>query len=80
MCEATGNVNLAVFDVPVLEMSFSGDPAPYCDGDVLTFQDLNNDDAALFMSYDYWTNAGLRCHGRPQQQRDVLPAERRNHV
>ena len=38
MCEATGNVNLAVFDVPVLEMSFSGDPAPYCDGDVLTFK------------------------------------------
>ena len=64
MCEATGNVNLAVFDVPVLEMSFSGDPAPYCDGDVLTFQDQNTD-AALFMSYDYWTNAGLDVMGDP---------------
>ena len=64
MCEATGSVNLAVFDVPVLEMSFSGDPAPYCDGDVLTFQDQNTD-AALFMSYDYWTNAGLDVMGAP---------------
>ena len=39
-------------------MNFSGDPVPYCDGDVLTFQDLNTD-LPQNVTYDYWTSAGL---------------------
>ena len=57
-CEATEDILLVIFDEPVLEMDFSGDPAPYCDGDVLTFQDLNTD-LPQYVTYDYWTSAGL---------------------
>ena len=39
-------------------MNFAGDPVPYCDGDVLTFQDLNTD-LPQYVTYDYWTSAGL---------------------
>ena len=57
-CTATEDILLVIFDEPALDMSFSGDPAPYCDGDVLTFQDLNTD-LPQNVTYDYWTSAGL---------------------
>ena len=57
-CEATEDILLVIFDEPALDMSFTGDPAPYCDGDVLTFQDLNVD-MPQNVTYDYWTSAGL---------------------
>ena len=57
-CESTEDILLVIFDEPELDMSFSGDPAPFCDGDVLTFQDLNVD-MPQNVTYDYWTSAGL---------------------
>lgn len=60
-CEASASINLVVFDMPVLEMTFLADPAPYCDGDLVTFEDVNT--TGTNITYDYWTSAGLDVTG-----------------
>lgn len=56
-CAASEDINLVVFDMPVLDVSFVADPAPYCEGDVVSFEDLNTDGGSVV--YDYWTSTGL---------------------
>jgi len=56
-CSATDDINLVVFDMPVLEMTFTVEEAPYCEGEVVSFEDTNTDGGNVV--YDYWTSAGL---------------------
>ena len=52
---------LVVYSTPNLDMSFDSDPAPYCDGDVVTFTDIST--ASNNETYDYWTSVGLDIMG-----------------
>lgn len=64
-CEGEASVNLVVFDLPVIEESFTSDPAPYCEGDVVTFEDLNTDGLPANITYTYWTSGGLESANDP---------------
>ena len=57
LCSASNDINLVVFDMPVLDMTFAVDEAPYCEGDVVTFEDTNTDGGNVV--YDYWTSTGI---------------------
>jgi len=56
-CSDTTDISLVVYDMPLLQMSFSSDPAPYCEGDLVVFEDTNT--AGGDVVYDYWTSAGF---------------------
>ena len=64
-CEATTDITLIVFDLPVLDATFASDPAPYCEGDVMNFEDANTDGNSNNISYTYWTSGGLESQDDP---------------
>jgi len=64
-CEDNANVVSVVYDVPVLDINFTSDPAPYCDGDVMTFEDVNTGSNPGNTAYDYWTSGGVELNGEP---------------
>jgi gliding motility-associated-like protein len=64
-CEATTDIALIVFDLPVLDATFASDPAPYCEGDVMNFEDANTEGNPNNISYTYWTSGGLESEDDP---------------
>ena len=64
-CEATTSINAVVFDLPVLEATFTSDPAPYCENDVMFFEDANTDGNPNNITYTYWTSTGLESVDDP---------------
>ena len=63
-CEATTSLNAVVFDLPVLEETFTSDPAPYCENDVMFFEDANTVGNPN-ITYTYWTSTGLESIDDP---------------
>lgn len=64
-CEATTDIVLIVFDLPILDATFASDPAPYCEGDVMNFEDANTEGNLNNISYTYWTSGGLESEDDP---------------
>ena len=48
-----------VYDLPVLQESITLDPAPYCEGDVVVFEDLDLGGNLPNITYTYTTNTGI---------------------
>ena len=56
-CSSTVTSDWNVYDMPTIEGDFDHLPPPFCEGELVTFEDNGASSGAV--AYDYWTSGGL---------------------